>query len=126
MFTYEGEDIFVIDGHIHLWDASEENIKTRGGKQFIDCFYDYHTGFTPEDKQWSFEEYEQYDVDRLTDDFFGNGIVDMGIFQPTHLKEFYHEGFNTFDRLTEVKDQYPERFIVNGRFDPREGEDGMA
>jgi len=126
MFTYEGEDIFVIDGHIHMWDASEENIKTTGGKQFIDCFYDYHTGFTPEDKQWTYEEYEKYGVDRLTDDFFGNGVVDMGIFQPTHLKEFYHEGFNTVERLMEVKAQYPERFLVNGRFDPREGDEGMA
>ncbi|MEA1932200.1 amidohydrolase family protein [Halohasta litorea] len=125
MFTYEGEDIFVIDGHIHMWDASDENIKTEGGQQFIDCFYDYHTGFTPEDRQWTFEEYQQYGADRLTDDFFGNGVVDMGIFQPTHLQEFYHDGFNTFDDLGAMVDRYPERFIVNGRFDPRDGEAGL-
>jgi hypothetical protein len=102
MYTYEGEDIFVIDGHIHLWDASEENVKSKGGEQFIECFYDYHTGFTPEDKQWTFEEYRKYSGDRLADDFFENGVVDMGIFQPTHLNEFYKEGFNTVDDNAEM------------------------
>ncbi len=124
MFTYEGEDIFVIDGHIHMWDASDENIKTEGGRQFIDCFYDYHTGFTPEERQWDYEEYQSYGPDRLADDFFTNGVVDMGIFQPTHLRDFYHDGFNTFERNGRMVDRYPERFIVNGRFDPREGEAG--
>jgi predicted TIM-barrel fold metal-dependent hydrolase len=125
MYTYEGEDIFVIDGHIHLWDASEENVKSKGGEQFIECFYDYHTGFTPEDKQWTFEEYREYSGDRLADDFFENGVVDMGIFQPTHLNEFYKEGFNTVDDNAEMVERYPERFMVNGRFDPRDGEAGL-
>jgi hypothetical protein len=50
MYHHEGEDVFVIDGHLHLWDATEENIKHQGGEEFIQCFYDYHATFTPEDR----------------------------------------------------------------------------
>ncbi|PSQ09744.1 amidohydrolase, partial [Halobacteriales archaeon QS_7_68_65] len=50
--------------------------------------------------------------------------VDMGIFQPTYLTDFYKEGFNTIDDNARLAEQYPERFVVNGRFDPREGEAG--
>ena len=39
MYHQDGEEIFVIDGHVHLWDATEENIVHRGGEEFIQCFY---------------------------------------------------------------------------------------
>ncbi|MGM0604527.1 MAG: amidohydrolase family protein [Halobacteriota archaeon] len=124
MYRHNGEDVFVIDSHIHLWDASEANVKTEGGEQFIECFYDYHTGFTPADRQWSFEEYRNYSADRMAEDLFANGAVDMGIFQPTYLHEFYEEGFNTIEDNAELAERYPERFVLNGRFDPREGDAG--
>jgi predicted TIM-barrel fold metal-dependent hydrolase len=120
MYTHEGEDVFVIDAHLHNWDASEENITHEGGEQFIQCFYDYHTSFTPEDRQWDIETYRKYGADKLVEDLFRDGYVDMGVFQSTHLSEFYGSGFNTVDDNAELLEQYPERFIVNGRFDPRE------
>ncbi|MFC6823822.1 amidohydrolase family protein [Halopelagius fulvigenes] len=119
------DDVFVIDSHIHFWDASEENIVHEGGEEFIRCFYDYHTGFTPADREWTLEEYRKYSKERMLDDLFGNGMVDMGIFQPTHLEEFYEEGFNTVDDNAAFAEDHAERFIVNGRFDPREGEEGL-
>lgn len=125
MYEQNGEEIFVIDSHVHLWDGSKENIKHEGGEQFIQCFYDYHTAFTPEDRQWSLEEYRKYSADRMVEDLFADASVDMGIFQPTHLHEFYRNGFNTVDRNAELAEQHPGRFILNGRFDPREGEAGM-
>ncbi len=125
MYRQGDEDIFVIDSHIHFWDASKENIIHDGGEQFIQCFYDYHTSFTPEDRQWTIDEYRKYDESRMIEDLFENGAVDMGIFQPTYLKEFYDEGFNTVDRNARLIEDYPERFILNGRFDPREGEEGL-
>ncbi|MFC6836113.1 amidohydrolase family protein [Halomarina ordinaria] len=125
MYQHEGEDVFVVDAHIHNWDASEENIIHEGGEQFIQCFYDYHTGFTPEEHQWDLAEYRKYGSDRLVKDLFRDGSVDMAIFQPTHLEEFYEEGFNTVDKNAELVEEHPERFIVNGRFDPRDGEEGL-
>ena len=41
--TADGEEIFIIDGHTHLWDGSKENLKNIHGQQFIDCFYGYHS-----------------------------------------------------------------------------------
>ncbi|WP_058367285.1 amidohydrolase family protein [Haloparvum sedimenti] len=123
--TEDGEEIFVVDSHVHFWDASQENIVHEGGEQFIQCFYDYHTAFTPEEKQWTLEEYRKYGADRMLEDLFGNAAADMGIFQPTHLDEFYDEGFNRVDDNAALAAEHPERFIVNGRFDPREGEAGL-
>jgi len=125
MYQYEGEDIFVIDSHVHLWDGTRENIKHEGGEQFIQCFYDFHVGFTPEEHQWDMDTYREYGPERMTQDLFENAAVDMGIFQPTYLTDFYKEGFNTIDDNAELADEYPERFVPNGRFDPREGLAGL-
>jgi len=125
MYQHEGEDVFVIDGHVHYWDASKENIAHEGGEQFIQCFYDYHTGFTPEEKQWSLDEYRKYDKDRMVRDLFGEGYADMAMFQPTYLSDFYEEGFNTTEQNAELAEEYPERFVLNTSFDPRDGEEGM-
>ena len=47
----------------------------------------------------------------------------MAIFQSTYLKDFYKNGFNTIERNAELaRTSYPDRFIVNGAFDPRDGE----
>lgn len=125
MYRHEGEDVFVIDSHIHLWDASEENIVHEGGEQFIQCFYDYHTAFTPEEHQWDLETYRKYGSEKMVEDLFRDGYVDMGIFQPTYLTDFYEDGFNTTDQNAELATEYPERFILNGQFDPRDGEEGL-
>jgi hypothetical protein len=45
--TADGEEIFIIDGHTHLWDGSKENLKNIHGQQFIDCFYGYHSALSP-------------------------------------------------------------------------------
>jgi hypothetical protein len=125
MYQHEGEDVFIVDSHLHNWDASTENIAHEGGEQFIQCFYDYHTTFTPEERQWDLETYRKYDEEKLLTDLFGEGYVDVGIFQPTYLHEFYKEGFNTIEDNLAVAEDHPERFVVNGRFDPREGEAGL-
>ncbi|MEF8790407.1 MAG: amidohydrolase family protein [Haloarculaceae archaeon] len=125
MYTHDGEEIFVIDGHLHLWDATEENIKHEGGEQFIQCFHDYHTAFTPEEEQWDMDTYRKYGKERMMNDLFRDGYVDMGIFQPTYLTDFYDEGFNTTEQNAELAEEYPERFVLNGAFDPRDGEEGL-
>jgi len=125
MYTHDGEEIFVIDGHVHLWDATEENIIHDGGEQFIQCFYDYHEAFTPEEEQWDMDTYRKYGKERMMKDLFRDGSVDMGIFQPTYLTDFYDKGFNTTEQNAELTEEYPERFVLNGSFDPREGEEGL-
>ena len=50
------------------------------------------------------------------------------IFQSTYLYDWYTEGFNTADKNGGLKDllpKYADRIIVNGRFDPREGDAGL-
>jgi len=125
MYQHKGEDVFVIDGHVHMWDATEENIKHKGGEQFIQCFHDYHTGFTPDDQQRDMEEYRKFTPEDVKEDLFNNH-VDVGVYQPTHLRDFYKEGFNTIDDLGQTLYQdHPDRFVLNGRWDARDGEEGL-
>jgi predicted TIM-barrel fold metal-dependent hydrolase len=123
--TPEGKDIFVVDGHTHFWDGSPENQKNIHGKQFIECFYAYHTGLSPKDQLWEKSKFEKYSADDLYRDLFIDGPDDVAIVQSTYLKDFYKNGFNTIERNAEVAKLYPERFIVNGAFDPRDGEKAL-
>ncbi len=123
--TADGEEIFVIDGHMHFWDARPENWRNKYGEGWIRCFYDYHTSLSPEEYLWSFEKYCKYDEETLVNDLFFEGYVDVGIFNSTYLTEFYKEGFNTHRQNNVLKQKYPERFILCGTFDPRQEAQGL-
>ena len=125
MYLHNGEEIFVIDGHMHLWDASPENWRNKYGEGWIRCFYDYHTGLSPEEYVWPFEKYCKYGADTLVDDIFFKGYVDVGIFTSTYLYEFFKNGFNSHEQNFALKEKHPERFILCGSFDPREEEAGL-
>jgi predicted TIM-barrel fold metal-dependent hydrolase len=122
--TASGDEIFVIDAHTHLWDASPENQLNDNGRGWIDCFYAYHKNLSPPEAVWTLEHYQKYSVADMTKDLFVDGYVDMCILQTTNLFDFYRTGFNPIERNAQLKLAHPERVILNGSFDPRHGDDG--
>ena len=78
--TADGQEIFVVDGHMHFWDARPENWRNKYGEGWIRCFYDYHTSLSPDEFIWPFEKYCKYDEQTLVNDLFYDGYVDVGIF----------------------------------------------
>ena len=125
MYEKDGEKYFVVDGHIHFWDASPENQANIHGKQFIDCFYGYHSALSPEEYLWPEDKFQKYSEEDIMHDLFEIGYVDKAIFQPTYLTDFYVNGFNTTEQDAVLQEKYPDKFVVNGSFDPRDGERGM-
>jgi len=127
MYEKDGEKYFVVDSHCHFWDASEENW-VPGAEQYakgwIDCFYGYHQ-LAPPETHWSWDRYLKISEDDWVRDVFEEGHVDVAIFQSTYLKEWYKNGFNTAERNAALAERYPGKLIVNGRFDPREGDAGL-
>jgi len=123
--TTSGEEVFVIDGHSHLWDASPENQLNKYGRGWIDCFYAYHKNLSPADYVWPLQKYEKYSPDDMTHDQFVKGYVDLAILQPTYLTDFYKNGFNTIEQNSVMKRAYPDRYILNGAWDAREGDRGI-
>jgi hypothetical protein len=111
--TADGEEIFIIDGHTHLWDGSKENLKNIHGQQFIDCFYGYHSALSPKEYVWPKEKFDKYGAETMYNDLFVEGYDDMAIFQPTYLKDFYVNGFNTTEQNAVLKEKYPDRFIMD-------------
>lgn len=120
-----GEEFFIIDGHVHLWDGSPENQRNIHGAQFINCFYDYHKALSPADYVWPKPKFDRYSPETMYNDLFVEGYDDMAVLLPTYLTDFYKNGFNTTEQNSRMKELYPERFILNGAFDPRDGEAGL-
>jgi predicted TIM-barrel fold metal-dependent hydrolase len=125
MYTHDGQEIFVIDGHMHMWDARPENWRNDYGESWIQCFYAYHTALSPAEEVWSFDKFCHYGVEGVVEDLFHNGYVDMGILNSTYLYEFYKNGFNSHVQNHAIKARYPERFLLCGSFDPRDEEAGL-
>ena len=112
MYSANGEDIFVVDGHMHFWDAGPDNHKNDYGNAWIKCFYDYHSALSPADYVWDFDKYCNYGEEALVSDMFLDGYVDVAILNSTYLYEFFKTGFNTHQKNNVVKQKYPDRFRV--------------
>jgi predicted TIM-barrel fold metal-dependent hydrolase len=127
MYEKDGEKYFVLDTHTHFWDASPENW-VKGAEEYaqgwIECFHAYQS-LGPPETHWPLEKFQKYSEEDFVRDMFEEGHVDVAIFQPTYLKEWYANGFNTTESDGALAAKYPDRLIVNGRWDPREGEAGL-
>ena len=124
MYSKDGEDYFIVDAHIALWDARPDNQLNVQGRQFIDCFYDYHRNLSPESEVWSYEDYLYQGGERLMKDLFEDGYVDHAIFQPAYLFEFYARGFGQTQEASALAKAHPDKLTYNHYFDPRNGEKG--
>ena len=125
MYKANGESVFIVDSHVHFWDASPENTLNVYGEGWINCFYDYHRNLSPPEWVWPLEKYRKYSEEDIMKDLFEEGYADVGIFLPTNLKDFFRDGFNTIEQDAVLKEKYPDKFILNGSFDPRDGEEGL-
>jgi uncharacterized protein len=125
MYKENGHEIFVVDGHVHFWNGSPENQRNEWGKGWIDCFFGLHSALSPEEKKWPYDKFCHYSEETMINDLFVEGYVDMAIFNSTYLYEFFKNGFNTHQQNNILKQKYPDRFILCGSFDPRDGEAGL-
>ncbi|GAA5121443.1 amidohydrolase family protein [Pseudonocardia adelaidensis] len=125
MYSKDGENYFIVDAHVALWDARPQNQRNIHGKQFIDCFYDYHRNLSPQAEVWPYEDYLYQGSDRLMHDLFDVGHVDHAIFQPAHLGEFYRAGFGQTEEASALAKAHPDKLTYNHYWDPRNGEEGL-
>ena len=91
MYEKDGKKYFVVDSHLHLWDASPENwVKGSEAyaKGWIECFHAYQS-LGPPETHWPIEKFMKYSIEDFEKDVFEDGGVDHGIFQSTYLKEWY-------------------------------------
>src|ERR1051326_3438191 len=127
MYERDGEKYFVVDSHLHFWDASPGNWVTgreQYAKGWIECFHAYQ-GLGPPATHWPIEHFQKYSEDDLMKDVFEDGYVDVAIFQPTYLKEWYKEGFNNPERTVVMGEEHPGKFIYIARWAPRPGDEGL-
>ena len=127
MYEKDGEKYFIFDSHLHFWDASPDNW-VKGAEEYakgwIECFHAYQ-GLGPPETHWSLEHFQKYSVEDFEKDVFIDGGVDKAVFQSTYLKEWYTNGFNDIEQNAALLDRFPGKLIVNGRWDPRDGDAGL-
>ncbi len=88
--------------------------QTRGGEEFIQCFSDYHTTFTPEERQWTWTSI----ANTVPTEWLRTCLV-------TPPPIWVSEVFNTTGQNVAFSTEYSERFVLNGTFDPRDGDEGL-
>lgn len=125
MITRDGKDYFIVDGHIHIWDGSEENCKNDWGRGWTQCFFDYHNGLSPDEQKWDKDRFAKIEKEHVIKDVLEDGGVDVAIFQPTVLNDFYKTGFRRLQEGLELEAENPGRLICNTSWDPRHGEKGL-
>jgi uncharacterized protein len=128
VYEKDGEKYFIVDSHMHFWDAAPQNWvpgHEQYAKGWIECFHAYQ-GLGPAEHVWPIEHFQRYSEDDLMKDVFEDGHVDVAIFQPTYLTEWYADGFNTTEKNGALAEKHPGKFVVNTRFDPRDGDAGLA
>ncbi len=76
-------------------------------------------------ERWEKSKFENYSEDDIYNDLFVEGPDDMAIIQSTYLRDFYKTGFSSIERSHKMAERHPERFIINGAFDPRDGEKAL-
>jgi predicted TIM-barrel fold metal-dependent hydrolase len=123
--TEAGVGVFVIDSHAHVWDARPENRRNHFGQTFIDTFYGAHVGLTPPNQRWERERFDYYGAEAAAKDLFEDGYCDMVVMLPVYLRDFYINGFNTTELCGTLKELRPDKVILNGRCDPRDGQMGL-
>ena len=72
MYEKDGEKYFIVDSHLHFWDASPENW-VKGQEQYakgwIECFHAYQ-GLGPPETHWTIEHFQKYSVEDFEKDVF--------------------------------------------------------
>jgi uncharacterized protein len=127
LYESNGEKYFIVDEHMHYWNAAPDNW-VPGAEQYakgwIECFHAY-MGLGPPETHWPLEKFQKYSEEDLMTDVFEDGHVDAAILQPTYLKEWYKEGFNTTERDAGLAEKHPGKLMSNTRWDPRDGDAGI-
>ena len=112
--------------HMPFWDAKAENWVAgheQYAKGWIECFH-ADMGLAPAETHWPLEKF--YKIDEDTDEGRLRGwLRRRGDLPPTYLKEWCRDGFNTTEQDRALAEKHPGKFIVNTRFDPRDGDAGL-
>ena len=100
MYEKNGEKYFVVDSHIHYWDASPAELGGGPGavRQGLDRVLPrLPVGLAPAETHWTLEKFQKYSEDDLMKDVFEDGHVDVGHL-PAHVPEAVVHGRLQHDR----------------------------
>ena len=128
MYEKDGEKYFVVDSHMHYWDASPENWVTgqeNYAKGWIECFHAYQgarpAGDALDDRALPEVLGGRPDEGRLRGRPRRRGDLPADVPQGVVPRR----ASTRPSRTASLAERHPGQFIVNTRWDPREGDAGL-
>lgn len=120
-------DIPVFDSVTHLYDMSDENVKTDGGEMFRNHLFGFHQYLTPdEDRILGEDEFlREWDAETVADVVFAESDVDLLIAQPLPLTDFFHDGLSSWEKCAEMAQAHDDRIVYWGTVNPMEGDKAL-
>lgn len=122
MYTVRGETYRVVDGQVHVWDASPHNQAIPDGELYVTDLLRRHRELdgvgVPR------HEAERVSEESLLRDVFDHGHVDKAVLQPVVLGELFVLGFSPLEWHAEMAEWMPGRFVLSGELDPDRGQPG--
>ena len=120
MYEKDGEKYYIVDSHLHFWDASPENCEAprstrRAGSSASTTTTGPRARRSTSGRIEKFQKYseEDFDAGRLR-----GRLRRQGVLQPTYLKDWYTNGFNTIEQNADAGAKLPDKFILNGALGP--------
>ncbi|MDN5860594.1 MAG: amidohydrolase family protein [Pseudonocardia sp.] len=122
MYTVRGESFRVVDGQVHVWDASPHNQAIPDGEL-------YATGLMRRHRELDGVGVPRHEAERVSEesllrDVFDAGFVDRAVLQPVVLGELFVLGFSPLEWHAEMATWMPDRFVLSGELDPEAGQPG--
>jgi uncharacterized protein len=122
VYTVRGETFRVVDGQVHVWDASPHNQAIPDGERYAVDVLRRHRELdgvgVPR------HEAERVSEESLLRDVFDGGHVDKAVLQPVVLGELFVLGFSPLEWHAEMAEWMPGRFVLSGELDPGSGQAG--
>ncbi len=116
--TPDGQQVFVVDSHVHFWDGSPANQKNRYAEGWVECFYNYHKNLSPADYVWPLEQYQRYSEQQMMKDLFEEGYVDVAIFPADVSEGLLHERLEHHRTGRRPQEQIPRQVHPQRRLGP--------
>lgn len=120
MYTVAGESFRVVDGQVHVWDASPHNQAIPDGEHYATDLLRRHREL--DGVGVSRHEAERVSEETLLRDVFDAGHVDKAVLQPVVLGDLFVLGFSPLEWHAEMAAWMPGRFVLSGELDPDGGQ----
>jgi uncharacterized protein len=111
-----GNDVLVVDGVVHAYNLTEENLVGEATQRFRDGVYHHHELFSAGGEYLLRREQflADFAAESLLEAVFAESQVDLAVYHAVPLFDFFKDGVSALHKGLEMKRKHPDRVLVYG------------